>query len=542
VKIVPSSPSVGLTWTEQHVFQLLQKTDWASDAVALSSVNLSDNERKRWGEIDFVVLSPFGLIAIEVKGGAVSCHDGEWQYRSEKGTIRRKESPFAQASSGFFALEGHLARELSLGLSKPILGGFCVILASMRRADLEGVVGGPEMPAELTGSCEDIENSRAFIAYLNRVVRYWQQHSRAKGDWSAATIQDVLRRLRPEFDRAVPLSLRLRATREERVQLTEEQYELLDQLGSEPRLFITGGAGCGKTFLAIEFARREAARGRTVLFVCGADALAEYLSVSAELPTNVEIIAASSISERKEKPTADVLVVDEGQQITNVDSVLALDANLTDGLASGRWCWFGDYKSQVSIHTLVDESVLEELRRFSLPQQIFQNCRNTPQLLLAAENLSGVRIGTARVRGAGPQLGWATDHRRSDVAAAAAAQLLTWVRADTPPDEIVLLYASEGGRKDAIECSRKADLLPASWGSSFKTAKRARTVALAAIEEFRGLESEYVQIFGLDDVESDLELRGLAYLAVTRATFAGAIACTNHAKSRMLALAYSAAT
>jgi hypothetical protein len=542
VKIVPSSPSVGLTWTEQNVFQLLQRTDWTRDAVALSSVNLSENERKRWGEIDFLVVSPFGLIAIEVKGGAVSCHDGEWQYRSDRGTIRRKESPFAQASSGFFALEGLLARDASLGLSKPILGGFCVILASMRRKDLAGVVGGPEMPAELTGSYEDIENSRSFIAFLNRVVRYWQQHSGAKGEWTGATIQNVLRRLRPEFDRAVPLSLRLRATREERVQLTEEQYELLDQLSTEPRLLITGGAGCGKTFLAIEFARREAIQGRKVLFVCGADPLAQYLSVTAELPANVEIAAASSLSERKGKLTADVLVVDEGQQITSVDYALALDTCIAGGLSSGRWSWFGDYKSQVSTRAPVDKSVLDELRQWALPQQIFQNCRNTPQLLAAAESLSGVRIGTARVRGAGPLLGWATDHRRSDVPAAAATQLSSWISADTPPEEIVLLYASEEGKSDALASARQAALEPASWGSSFATAKRGRFVALAAIDDFRGLESEYVQIFGLDDVSSDEDLRGLAYLAVTRATFAGVIACTTNAKSRMLALAVSSAS
>ncbi|MBY0490361.1 MAG: NERD domain-containing protein/DEAD/DEAH box helicase [Gemmatimonadaceae bacterium] len=539
MKIIPTSPSVGLTWTEQHVFQLLQATDWAKDTVALSSVNLSENERKRWGEIDFVVLSPFGLIAIEVKGGAVSCHDGEWQYRSDRGTIRRKESPFAQASGGFFALEGLLARDASLGLSKPVLGGFCVILASMRRKDLEGIVGGPEMPAELTGSCEDLENSRSLVAFLNRVVRYWQKHSSAKGDWSSTTIQSVVRRLRPEFDRAVPLSLRLRATREERVQLTEEQYELLDQLSTEPRLLVTGGAGCGKTFLAIEFARREATCGRRVLFVCGAEALAQYLSVTAGLPENVEVVAASSLIDRKGKPIADVLVVDEGQQITNVDYALALDTCVAGGLSSGRWCWFGDYKSQISIKAPVDKSVLDELRRWALPQQIFQNCRNTPQLLAAAETLSGIRIGTARVRGAGPQLGWAVAHRRSDVAAAAAAQLSSWIIAETPPDEIVLLYASEAGRSDAIACSRKAALEPAPWGSSFAMAKRGRSVALAAIDEFRGLESEYVQIFGLDDVLSDEELRGLAYLAVTRATFAGVIACTTGIKTRMLALAVS---
>jgi hypothetical protein len=67
--------------------------------------------------------------------------------------------------------------------------------------------------------------------------------------------------------------------------LTEHQAVILDAIRLLNRVEVRGGAGSGKTFLAVEQARRLAARGQRVALVCYSHGLASYLKrISANWP------------------------------------------------------------------------------------------------------------------------------------------------------------------------------------------------------------------------------------------------------------------
>ena len=59
--------------------------------------------------------------------------------------------------------------------------------------------------------------------------------------------------------------------------LTEHQAVILDAIQLLNRVEIRGGAGSGKTFLAVEQARRLSAKGQRVALVCYSHGLASYL-------------------------------------------------------------------------------------------------------------------------------------------------------------------------------------------------------------------------------------------------------------------------
>ncbi len=59
--------------------------------------------------------------------------------------------------------------------------------------------------------------------------------------------------------------------------LTERQYQVIDLCKAMNRFSVLGAAGCGKTFVALEQARRRAKAGERVLFLCYNYGLAEYL-------------------------------------------------------------------------------------------------------------------------------------------------------------------------------------------------------------------------------------------------------------------------
>jgi len=75
----------------------------------------------------------------------------------------------------------------------------------------------------------------------------------------------------------VPMAERFLDEEEALVTLTHDQALLLQRYGRDKRMIVTGPAGSGKTMLAVERAKRVAAKGDDVLFVCFNRRLRDHL-------------------------------------------------------------------------------------------------------------------------------------------------------------------------------------------------------------------------------------------------------------------------
>src|SRR5690606_20607936 len=53
--------------------------------IVLHSLGIAKNRRKLYSEIDFVILSTRGVLALAVKGGKVSRRAGRWYFRNRYG-------------------------------------------------------------------------------------------------------------------------------------------------------------------------------------------------------------------------------------------------------------------------------------------------------------------------------------------------------------------------------------------------------------------------------------------------------------------------
>lgn len=104
------------------------------------------------------------------------------------------------------------------------------------------------------------------------------------------------------------------------LKLTEDQYRYLDIVAANQRVMCSGGAGTGKTFLALELARRIAREDKRVVFVCKSEWLKQYLTskISNEFVTISTIDSAKVDMRRLGVDKYDVLIVDEGQDLFNI--------------------------------------------------------------------------------------------------------------------------------------------------------------------------------------------------------------------------------
>ena len=105
MRLIPHSPAERATGSERKVFALLSQVSLGQNAFALSALNLAEHDYKRWGEIDFFIVAPELVLALEVKGGTVDCVDGTWSFEDRLGRrIKKREAPLAQAQSAFSSL------------------------------------------------------------------------------------------------------------------------------------------------------------------------------------------------------------------------------------------------------------------------------------------------------------------------------------------------------------------------------------------------------------------------------------------------------
>ena len=126
----------------------------------------------------------------------------------------------------------------------------------------------PESDRRLVYDSRDTDHP--FTRYINRLA----EHSRAaeardkRPALKPEAIDAIAHYLRGDFDFIPTADAILDDVRKQLDQLTQEQRIVLDVLHDSARVLVDGGAGTGKTLLAIEAAQRMARAGHRVLFLC----------------------------------------------------------------------------------------------------------------------------------------------------------------------------------------------------------------------------------------------------------------------------------
>ncbi|MCB1639711.1 MAG: NERD domain-containing protein, partial [Thiothrix sp.] len=334
MQLIPATPYQTGSQAEHRLFRKLQEAFYAeSHFIAFHSLNLTRHAYKRFSEIDFLLLCPYGLYVLEVKGGGVSHQQGCWYTLDRNRQQHAIQHPFKQAQTALSAvLEKIGSAPDREGLQ--IASGYGVVFP-----DVEWQHSGAEWDRELV--C-DFRRFRDCEKWLQQLFRYWHRKPGNAHCLSAEQIQDLSRFLRPDFEQVESLSARLDHLQHQQVVLTEEQYRYLDIAVANPRVLCSGGAGTGKTLLAAELARRLAAEKCQVLLLCKSGWLRSYLAARILLE-NVMLSTLDSVvldSRRAGITRYDVLIVDEGQDLFTWPAMAVMDDWLTGGLADGEWYIF----------------------------------------------------------------------------------------------------------------------------------------------------------------------------------------------------------
>lgn len=424
--------------SERLVFDLLREDVNAESWVILHSIRPANAPRRRRREVDFLVLIPdLGVLCLEIKGGGFEVENGVW--KRPNSPDEPVESPIKQAEAAMYQLKNELDSEFRPEWQGRELPIGCVVLFTDTnwpegiRESERPVIGLPKLLAEDRNSLAEQLNS--IMAGIRDEIPIGRRLP-----FSPELCRQVTQYFKPdaqllEITRPAPHGRIERRI----VRLTEEQYHSLTVAEENDRCLFTGGAGTGKSMLAMELARRRTESGERVAFVCYNRILGDFLaneSITRFKPGSTvgsfwhhfayDIILQdetlwqefSSEMDRAENdnpdslekarrqqfdtitpeftrkflltygPQFDYMIVDELQDMCQDPYLEIMDLALRGGLNGGRWAMFCDFNQHTEPRN--PHSNIENLKNTAGQYAVHNleiNCRNTYPIVEDSDNV-----------------------------------------------------------------------------------------------------------------------------------------------------------
>ena len=223
----------------------------------------------REGEADFIVFHrDYGLLVLEVKGGAEIFAKGHQWFRKLAIGERHIANPFEQARRNMHALVDAVEERTGGRINREkFVYAYAVVFPHGRASGT--------MPLDVANEILiDVDRMHEFD---RMIVKAFKAFPQKVGLLSRADYIEMLDVLLPRFQIMRPLSPQIESGREKLVELTNNQALAFRGLFSNKQLLVEGVAGSGKTLLAVERALAFARMGIRCLFVCYNKELATWI-------------------------------------------------------------------------------------------------------------------------------------------------------------------------------------------------------------------------------------------------------------------------
>ena len=517
--------------------------EWLSDKSIPGTVYYSllqkNHRHKLIGEIDFLYVTERGFICIEVKGGQnIYRSNMEWFSVNKRGEHNQIHNPFLQAKDCQYALKDYFTS--TYGKFSPqskYLVGYAVIFPECKFTG-----DGNDLVTEVM--YDGRYNLSYFPNFLENVFDYWEQLEITRHGYTPERLTQMQLKqandlLRGDFHVVPSMHLELQHVEQQMIKLTEEQYDVLDVVDDNSRAIVQGAAGTGKTLLALELARKHAARGENTLYLCYNSNMADYARMSLIECPNLDVYTFHSLIMKfldgnslytlapgilgrrfldahcviDKKYTS--IIIDEGQDLLNADVLDALNEMIKGGFEKGFWAVFMDPNQNIFNPNDDYDQTLEYIQELYRPTMLSlkTNCRNTQPIASRTAALT-ITPPAKNLKLSGPKVITRTYTDKRDFLSTFTRELQSLLVSGISSTDIVVLSRYKKSNSCLSDVKRLCNLevVESNTIKAFKD----RCLNYYTAQSFKGLESKIVFYIDVDGFNS-IQDRMINYVAMSRA-------------------------
>ena len=506
------------TESERIVYQEL-KQQLPDTFSVFYSVKWSRYEQGRLikSEADFIVESPdHGFLCLEVKGGSGIRVEGDTWFLEDNvyGERRLNLSPYDQAEKSMYYFRNYFSNRYNISYQGVFGAGvifpFYAVGEDVRLSDRQ---------KDSTIDCRDLNDLHKRI---KKLFRMWSGASYGRRLYPKSQHDAFLELIREKIAIAAAAGALVRYKESQLSVINRVQDNYIYFLNNVRQFYIRGGAGTGKTWIAMKMAKAEAQKaGMRVLFLCQSPHLASFVrgmigetvvvfdtsSLFAEVVDDFDELRAPLYPGivHKLKPDIDLfdaIFVDEAQDFTEEWAIL-VRALLSNSEQSRLGVFYDD------VQVLREESFGDGFGIATKPFLLRENIRNTANIYnwTAEKTRLGMDVVANPVEGPTPKTEVISDPR----------QMIHYLEVFFRRylDEEHLSNSSLAVIIDDVDGFMKLFLDGiAKWKFVRKQVEQENEVRVFSVAEIKGLEADMVlYIHGRDTSENE------NYIAYTRAKY-----------------------
>jgi Nuclease-related domain/UvrD-like helicase C-terminal domain len=519
----PPQPEFGRGRTaERRVWEVL-RGQLPDDAALLHSVGMI--ERAAEHEADLVIAWPgVGVAVVEVKGGHVSRHQGQW-YQSSGGDTRSIKDPVVQAQDC-----KHVLYRLLVQYGSEAAAARSAHLVAFPFTHIDPGWSYAGCPRDMILARNDL------AAAADRIRAVIDRHGAGHAPLTGEGLESLLEVLEGQLPGQTSLLSWAEENEAYVDQLTRDQAKVARILRQQRRLKVIGGAGNGKTWLALEHARLLAASGERVALVCYSRGLARFLQrmtaqwPPAHRPAYVGLFHALPLAWGADPPPEDPdsaasstyyeerLPAQMGELAAHLGKEEKFDAIIVDEAQDFGAAWWPPTLACLrdqetgGLYAFLDEAqrVFERYGEVPIPLPpivLDENIRNTKQI---AQVFGSLGAGQARYRGMdGPPVRF-LQCSPDEAVHEADSQVDRLLGEGWQPGQIALLVT---GKRHQVQMER---LGYHGWESYWDTFFAAEDVFYGHVLGFKGLERPVV-VLAVNGIRDQSRAREYLYVGLSRA-------------------------
>lgn len=327
-----------------------------------------DNRKREMSETDFLIFDPkYGYLVIEVKGGhQLHVEGNDWFLHDDYGIRKLKKSPFDQAEQNMYYFLKYYQQQYNF----PFKGTFGYMVAYPNF-----VINNPELLGNRPKSVTiDYSDMKELNLKIKEAFNFWRGQ---KEPFQRVFTDDQKQKFLKLVEKRVAIS----AAAGSLIQHKSRQLEIINRVQDNYITFLTnynkalikGGAGTGKTWIAIKFSNSQEKNGLKVLFTCKSIELSTMIKQHTN--ENIQVIPFgllnSTVNKHIEKPKTyyDVIVIDEGQDFSYHE--MRFICSMLEKVNPKLYIFYDETQNVLSTNINFDEFIKEP------PYLLRENLRNT---------------------------------------------------------------------------------------------------------------------------------------------------------------------